>query len=203
MTAGRGDTSILILPTARRIAPSLSISVVIPSLDNEANARQAGANTVISPASFAGLLVAGSTHGLHLADYMADLAVTDGRVSLRERASSLNSRLNFRRCIHSHRCQNTLSQWPRNRQKIKYGAIATGRLVRSNYNLDNLNLQPDTRCLRCICVLENSRARRIDRPVRDGEVSDGPVDAVHPCVVGHGTEGRSICPMPIDRHDAP
>ena len=40
---------------------------------------------MINPASFAGLLLAGSTHGVHLADYMADLAATDGRVALRER----------------------------------------------------------------------------------------------------------------------
>jgi len=85
VAAGRDDTSILIVLTARRIAPTLPISVVIRSQDNEAIARQAGANTVINPASFAGLLLAGSTHGAHLADYMADLAATDGRVALRER----------------------------------------------------------------------------------------------------------------------
>ena len=85
VAAGRDDTSILIVLTARRIAPMLPISVVIRSQDNEAIARQAGANTVINPASFAGLLLAGSTHGAHLADYMADLAATDGRVALRER----------------------------------------------------------------------------------------------------------------------
>lgn len=85
VSAGRDDTSILIVLTARRIASDLPISVVIRSLDNEAIARQAGANTVINPASFAGLLLAGSTHGAHLADYMADLAATDGRVALRER----------------------------------------------------------------------------------------------------------------------
>jgi voltage-gated potassium channel len=85
VAAGRDDTSILIVLTARRIAPALPVSVVIRSQDNEAIARQAGANTVINPASFAGLLLAGSTHGAHLADYMADLAATDGRVALRER----------------------------------------------------------------------------------------------------------------------
>ncbi|WP_314372317.1 potassium channel family protein [Sphingomonas paucimobilis] len=85
VAAGRDDTSILIVLTARRIAPTLPISVIIRSLDNEAIARQAGANTVINPASFAGLLLAGSTHGTYLADYMADLAATDGRVALRER----------------------------------------------------------------------------------------------------------------------
>lgn len=86
VAAGRDDTSILIVLTARGLAPELPISVVIRSTDNEAIALQAGANTVINPASFAGLLLAVSTHGAHLADYMADLAATDGRVALRERA---------------------------------------------------------------------------------------------------------------------
>lgn len=85
VSAGRDDTSILIVLTARRLAPTVPISVVIRSEDNEALARQAGADTVINPASFAGLLLAGSTHGPHIADYMADLANADGRVTLRER----------------------------------------------------------------------------------------------------------------------
>ena len=85
VSAGRDDTSILIVLTARRIAPDLPISVVIRSEDNEAIAHQAGANVVINPASFAGLLLAGSTHGAHTAEYMADLAASGGRVVLRER----------------------------------------------------------------------------------------------------------------------
>ncbi len=85
VSAGRDDTSILIVLTARRIAPDLPISVVIRSEDNEAIARQAGADVVINPASFAGLLLAGSTHGAHTAEYMADLAASGGRVVLRER----------------------------------------------------------------------------------------------------------------------
>ncbi|MBO9379095.1 potassium transporter TrkA [Sphingomonas histidinilytica] len=88
VAAGRDDTSILIVLTARRLAPGVPISVVIRSEDNEALARQAGADTVINPASFAGLLLAGSTHGPHIADYMADLANADGRVTLRERLVS-------------------------------------------------------------------------------------------------------------------
>ncbi len=86
VSAGRDDTSILIVLTARRVAPDVPISVVIRSEDNEALAKQAGATTVINPASFAGLLLAGSTHGPHIADYMADLANAEGRVTLRERA---------------------------------------------------------------------------------------------------------------------
>ncbi|QNQ09903.1 potassium channel family protein [Sphingomonas alpina] len=85
VAAGRDDTSILIVLTARRLAPDVPISVIIRSEDNEALARQAGATTVINPASFAGLLLAGSTHGPHIADYMADLAASDGRVALHER----------------------------------------------------------------------------------------------------------------------
>jgi voltage-gated potassium channel len=88
VSAGRDDTSILIVLTARRLAPGLPISVVIRSQDNEAIAHQAGADTVINPASFAGLLLAGSTHGAHIADYMADLAATGGRVALRERRAT-------------------------------------------------------------------------------------------------------------------
>jgi voltage-gated potassium channel len=86
VAAGRDDTSILIVLTARALAPDVPISVIIRSADNEALARQAGATTVINPASFAGLLLAGSTHGPHIADYVADLAASDGRVALHERA---------------------------------------------------------------------------------------------------------------------
>ncbi|KQT33696.1 potassium transporter TrkA [Sphingomonas sp. Leaf412] len=85
VAAGRDDTSILIVLTARRLAPHVPISVSIRSIDNEALAYQAGANTVINPTRFAGLLLAGSTHGPGIADYLADLAAVDGRVTLRER----------------------------------------------------------------------------------------------------------------------
>lgn len=86
VSAGRDDSSILIVLTARRLAPEVPVSVVIRSEDNEAIAHQAGADTVINPASFAGLLLAGSTHGSHVAEYMTDLAASGGAVALRERA---------------------------------------------------------------------------------------------------------------------
>ena len=82
VSAGRDDTSILIVLTARGMAPQVAISVVVKAEDNEELARQAGATTVINPASFAGLLLAGSAHGPHIAEYMADLAATDGKVAL-------------------------------------------------------------------------------------------------------------------------
>ncbi|MFD1951022.1 potassium channel family protein [Sphingomonas arantia] len=86
VAAGRDDTAILIVLTARRLAQDVPISVIIRSDDNEPLAHQAGANVVINPASFAGLLLAGSTRGPHIADYMTDLAAHDGQVALKERA---------------------------------------------------------------------------------------------------------------------
>jgi len=88
VSTGRDDTSILVVLTARRLAPRVPISVVVKSYDNEALARQAGANTVINPASFTGLLLAGSVKGAHIADYLADLASVEGRVQLVERVVS-------------------------------------------------------------------------------------------------------------------
>jgi voltage-gated potassium channel len=88
ISAGRDDTSILMTLTARHLAPKLPISVAVRNEDNELLARQAGATTVINPVSFAGLLLAGSTHGEHIADYIADLASSSGRVRLAQRVVS-------------------------------------------------------------------------------------------------------------------
>lgn len=85
VSAGRDDASILIVLTVRHLAPSVPISVVIRAQDNELLARQAGANNVINPVSFTGLLLAGSAQGTHTADYLADLASVRGRVRLDER----------------------------------------------------------------------------------------------------------------------
>ena len=85
VSAGRDDTSILITLTARHLAPDVPISIVVRNEDNELPARQAGADTVINPVSFAGLLLASSCGGRHIADYMADLASSSGRVKLHER----------------------------------------------------------------------------------------------------------------------
>jgi voltage-gated potassium channel len=90
VSAGRDDTAVLITLTARHLAPKLKISVAVRNEDNELLARQAGATTVINPVSFAGLLLAGSTHGAHIADYLADLASSSGRVHLAERDVELH-----------------------------------------------------------------------------------------------------------------
>ena len=85
VSAGRDDASILIVLTVRHLAPTVPISVVVRAADNELLARQAGADNVINPVSFTGLLLAGSAQGAHIADYLSDLASVGGRVQLVER----------------------------------------------------------------------------------------------------------------------
>jgi voltage-gated potassium channel len=85
VSAGRDDTTILIVLTVRHLAPSLPITAVVRADDNELLARQAGADNVINPVRFTGLLLAGSAEGRHISDYLADLASVSGRVQLVER----------------------------------------------------------------------------------------------------------------------
>lgn len=85
VSAGRDDSSILIVLTVRHLAPKVPISVVVRATDNELLARQAGADNVINPVRFTGLLLAGSAQGAHVADYLGDLASVGGRVQLVER----------------------------------------------------------------------------------------------------------------------
>jgi voltage-gated potassium channel len=76
---------VLVVLTARHLAPALRIAVAVRNVDNEDLARQAGANVVINPVSFTGLLLATASQGEHLADYLHDLVTTEGEVVLRER----------------------------------------------------------------------------------------------------------------------
>ena len=85
VSAGRDDSAILIVLTARKMAANIKISVTIRVDENEDIARQAGADTVVNPVSFAGLLLASSLEGPERADYLADLVTTEGQVMLRER----------------------------------------------------------------------------------------------------------------------
>lgn len=81
----RDDTSILIALTARRLAPHVPVAVSIQASENEVLARDAGASVIVNPVSFSGQLLAGSSVGLHLAEYVSDLVTSHGRVALRER----------------------------------------------------------------------------------------------------------------------
>jgi voltage-gated potassium channel len=85
ISAGRDDTSILVCLTTRHLAPEVRISLAVNQQDNEVPARRAGADVVVNPLDFAGLLLATTHSGHHIADYLADLATKNGRVRLVER----------------------------------------------------------------------------------------------------------------------
>ena len=85
ISAGRDDTSILVCLTARHHAPDLRISIAVNADDNETPAKRAGADVVVNPLDFAGLLLATTHGGQHIADYLADLASRQGKVQLIER----------------------------------------------------------------------------------------------------------------------
>ncbi len=85
ISAGRDDTSILVCLTTRHLAPLVWISLAINHQNNAVPAKLAGANVVVNPFDFAGLLLATTHSGHHIADYLADLATMEGRVRLVER----------------------------------------------------------------------------------------------------------------------
>jgi len=85
ISAGRDDTSILVCLTVRHLAPDVRISLAVNQQDNEIPAKRAGADVVVNPLDFAGLLLATTHAGHHIADYLADLATMGGRVRLIER----------------------------------------------------------------------------------------------------------------------
>jgi len=85
VSTGRDDSNILVVLTARKLSADVKISVTIRETDNEDIAKQAGADTVINPVRFSGLLLASSLEGPHRADYLADLVTSEGNIMLRER----------------------------------------------------------------------------------------------------------------------
>ncbi|TNE30426.1 MAG: potassium transporter TrkA [Alphaproteobacteria bacterium] len=130
VSAGRDDTSILIVLTVRHLAPDVPISVVVRADDNEFLARQAGANNVINPVRFTGLLLAGSARGAHIADYLADLASHSGRVKLVERevapeeiGQSIEQLQSGGRGLRVYRGDELLGYWEEGCQTLQEGDI--------------------------------------------------------------------------------
>lgn len=85
IAAPRDDAAILIALTARRLAPNVQVSSTVRSTENEVLMREAGVDVIVNPVSFGGLLLAGSTAGSRIPEYVADLVAVDGRVALKER----------------------------------------------------------------------------------------------------------------------
>lgn len=126
VSAGRDDTSILIVLTVRHLAPYVPISVVVRAADNEVLAHQAGATNVINPVRFTGLLLAGSAHGSHITDYLSDLASITGRVQLVERPAmaeeigrSLNNLASGGRGLRIYRNGQPIGFWEAAAQNIE------------------------------------------------------------------------------------
>ena len=130
VSAGRDDTSILIVLTVRHLASDVPISVVVRADDNELLARQAGANNVINPVRFTGLLLAGSASGAHIAEYMADLASVSGRVQLVERpvtpeeiGKSISELASRGRGLRVYRRGEAIGFWEKGCERLEPGDI--------------------------------------------------------------------------------
>ncbi len=141
VSAGRDDTSILIVLTVRHLAPDVPISVVVRADDNEFLARQAGANNVINPVRFTGLLLAGSAKGAHIADYLADLASVSGRVQLIERevlpeecGSPISELKSGGRGLRVYRDGKALGFWEEECQNLQAGDIVVEIIPTDNGN---------------------------------------------------------------------
>jgi len=85
--AGRDDTNLLIVLTARQLNPSVRIIATAQEEENIKLFRQAGANAVISPAMFGGFALAAAVDQPHLISYLEDLLTAGGRVNLLERTA--------------------------------------------------------------------------------------------------------------------
>ncbi len=130
VSAGRDDTSILIVLTVRHLAPNVPISVVVRADDNELLARQAGANNVINPVRFTGLLLAGSAEGAHIAEYLNDLASVSGRVQLVERpvtpeevGRSIDDLISGGRGVRVYRDGQSIGYWEPGCRKLLPGDV--------------------------------------------------------------------------------
>lgn len=88
VTPGRDDTAVLIALTARRLAPHVPVAVSMRATENEVLAEDAGAAVIVNQVSFGGQLLAGSSRGTHLADYVSDLVTSHGRIALNERVAA-------------------------------------------------------------------------------------------------------------------
>jgi voltage-gated potassium channel len=129
VSAGRDDTSILIVLTARHMAPGVPITAVVRADDNELLARQAGADNVINPVRFTGLLLAGSAEGKHISNYLADLASVGGRVQLVERNAAADeigkplSDISTGRGLRIYRGGRAFGFWESEAQQLQAGDV--------------------------------------------------------------------------------
>lgn len=81
----RDDTNVLIVLTARQIAPQIRVIARVEEAENEKLLRQSGANATILPSRVGGILMAGAIENSALSHYVMDLISATGRLVLVER----------------------------------------------------------------------------------------------------------------------
>jgi voltage-gated potassium channel len=89
VATSRDDTNLLIVLTARHLAPKLRIISRVEQAENVKLLKQAGADVVVSPSELGGFLLADSVFHEHTAETVADFVSAGGRVELRERVANL------------------------------------------------------------------------------------------------------------------
>jgi voltage-gated potassium channel len=86
IAAGRDDTSALILLTVKNLNSHCRVIVSAKEEENVKLFRQGGAQTIISPATYGGYMLAAAVDQQYLADYLEDFLTAGGKVNIVERA---------------------------------------------------------------------------------------------------------------------
>ncbi len=81
----RDDTNVLIVLTARQIAPQIRVIARVEEAENEKLLRQSGADATILPSRVGGILMANAIEDSALSNYFMDLISATGGVVLVER----------------------------------------------------------------------------------------------------------------------
>ena len=85
ISAGRDDTNALILLTVRHLNSRCRVIVSAKEGENVKLFRQGGAQTIISPATYGGYMLAAAVDQHYLADYLEDFLTAGGKVNFEER----------------------------------------------------------------------------------------------------------------------
>ncbi len=85
ISSGRDDTNALILLTVRNLNAQCRVIVSAKEEENVKLFRQGGAQTIISPATYGGYMLAAAVDQQYLAEYLEDFLTAGGRVNIVER----------------------------------------------------------------------------------------------------------------------
>ena len=85
ISAGRDDSTALILLTARHLHPTVRIIVSAKEEENVKLFKQGGADAIVSPATFGGYILAAAVDQGHMVHYLDDLLTARGNIVLAER----------------------------------------------------------------------------------------------------------------------